>query len=145
MSGPAHVFTYGSLMFDPVWSRVVSARYRSVPAVLRDFRRHAIAGETYPATVAAPGGEIRGRLWLSVQPPDLARLDRFEGAEYRRETVEVDVDREVDPSGRLSAGCYIWLDASRLLPQDWDAEVFERDHLAGFAQRHGAGGSASAG
>lgn len=139
MTGAVNVFTYGSLMYDAVWGRLADARHRSVAAVIEGHRRFAVAGETYPALIEAPGHRVAGRLWLAVGPADVDRLDRFEGADYRRCRVMVTVDPAVDPSGRIEAQCYLWLDASRLLPDDWDVAAFERDHLAGFAQRHGAG------
>ena len=139
MTGAVNVFTYGSLMYDAVWSRLADARYRSVAAVIEGHRRFAVAGETYPALIAAPGHRVAGRLWLAVGPADVERLDRFEGPDYQRCRVMVTVDPAVDPSGQLEAQCYRWRDVSRLLPDDWDVAAFERDHLSGFAQRHGAG------
>lgn len=134
-----HVFTYGSLMFEAVWGRVVAGRYRSCEAWLPDYRRFAIRGETYPAIVQAPGFRVAGRLWLDIDPADVDRLDRFEGAEYRRESVRVCTDSAVDATAALAADCYIWLDPARLLAHDWDAGQFEREHVRGFADQYGAG------
>lgn len=133
-----HVFTYGSLMFDAVWSRVVAGSYRSREANLNDFRRFAIRDETYPAIVPATGFQVSGRLWLDVASDDLERLDRFEGADYRRESVGVRVQAGAGPVADLMADCYVWLDASRLLATEWDPVRFEHEHLPGFALRHGA-------
>jgi hypothetical protein len=44
----------------------------------------------------------------------------------------------VQRPGCVSAHCYLWLDPARLLAQPWDESAFEREHLAGFAERHGA-------
>lgn len=143
MIGSAHIFTYGSLMFEPVWNKIVSARYQSVPAQLPNFCRLGIRGETYPATVPAPdvpGAVVSGRLWLDVQAPDLARLDAFEGTEYRRESVVVQTDPGAGLGAQLPAQCYVWLDSARLLATDWDVAGFEREHLAQFAQQHGGAG-----
>ena len=139
MTGTVNVFTYGSLMYDAVWGRLAHGRHRSVAAVIDGHRRFAVAGETYPALVAAPDHRVAGRLWLAVGAADLERLDRFEGTDYRRCPVMVAVDPAVDPRGRIEAECYLWLDGSRLLPIDWEVAAFEREHLADFAQRHGAG------
>ena len=43
-----HVFTYGSLMFEPVWGGVVAGRYRSMPAVLPGYRRQRVRGPWDP-------------------------------------------------------------------------------------------------
>lgn len=130
-------------MFELVWGTVVSTRYQSVSARLTNFRRVAIRGETYPAIVPAPdvpGAVVSGRLWLEVQAPDLARLDAFEGTQYRRESVAVRTDPDAGSGAQLPAQCYVWLDSARLLATDWDVAGFEREHLAQFAQRHGGAG-----
>lgn len=160
MSGGAHVFTYGSLMYEAVWTRVARGHYPSTRARLAGFRRLAIRDETYPAVVPDPGAEVLGRLWFGVSPADVERLDRFEGSEYRRQIVRV---RSL-PAGDAAAGnpfehqtggpadgsadsvsahCYVWLDPARLLALPWDESAFKREHLAGFAHRHGAQAASS--
>jgi gamma-glutamylcyclotransferase (GGCT)/AIG2-like uncharacterized protein YtfP len=129
------VFTYGSLMYDAVWRAIVPSGGTSLRGRVEGWRRCALRGASYPGLVASPGGSVSGRLWLDVAPADLARLDAFEGDEYRREAVRVLPD---DGSPPRIAQAWIWLDASRLLEGDWDPVVFEREHLAGFAQAHGA-------
>ena len=109
----------------------VAIRTQRLELRLRDALRDA----TYPAMVAADGNEVLGRLWLAVADDDLVRLDRFEGAEYRRATV---LAEPLDGSPAVSAQAYLWVDPTRLLPQDWDMAAFERDHLRDFARVHGA-------
>jgi gamma-glutamylcyclotransferase (GGCT)/AIG2-like uncharacterized protein YtfP len=134
--GGVAVFTYGSLMYDAVWGALVPAACRSLPARIPGWRRHAIRGATYPGIVAAPGAAVDGRLWLDVSAADLARLDAFEGPEYRRETVWA---HPADGSAPRAAQAWVWLDDALRLDHDWDARVFERDHLADFARLNGAG------
>jgi len=129
-----NVFTYGSLMYAPVWDGVVRGRYRSAPARLDGWRRHALAGATYPGAVATPGAAILGRVYFDVGADDLLRLDAFEGDEYRRDTVRLVLP---EPVGATSpAQVYAFLDGTRLRPHDWDAERFVREHMAGFVREH---------
>ena len=115
-----NVFTYGSLMFDEVWRQVVTGHYRSQVAVLRHHQRHALTGLSYPGVVAAPGEQVEGLLYLDVSAGDLARLDAFEGSEYRRDAVQV-----LLASGEpASAWTYIWLDPQRLSGQPWQGDAF---------------------
>jgi gamma-glutamylcyclotransferase (GGCT)/AIG2-like uncharacterized protein YtfP len=137
-----NVFTYGSLMYPQVWDRVVRGRYRSADARLAGFRRRALADATYPAAVPEEGASIHGRIYFDVGADDLARLDAFEAAEYRRDEVEVRVDTREGPV-HARAQVYVYLVASRLAPGDWDVHGFEREHLADFAQRHGARAASS--
>ncbi|MGD9942362.1 MAG: gamma-glutamylcyclotransferase family protein [Burkholderiaceae bacterium] len=134
-----HVFTYGSLMFDPVWSHVVRGRYTSRRGELDGFRRHALDGVSYPGVVVQPGARVAGRVYLDVDDADLRRLDDFEGSQYRRILVDVDTTTHDGAIERLSAGLYLFLPAERLLDRDWDPQRFEREDIAAFLARHGAG------
>lgn len=138
-------------MFEPVWRHVVggagqpalssapssavssavsSAPLSGLAARLNGFRRHAIRGETYPAVIAQAGASVTGVLYPDVSDADIVRLDAFEGSDYQRVRVSVDL---VNGSGNgLAADTYLWLDASRLEPQDWDVQWFEREGIHRF-------------
>jgi gamma-glutamylcyclotransferase (GGCT)/AIG2-like uncharacterized protein YtfP len=115
-----NIFTYGSLMFDEVWRQVVNGRYRSEAATLHHHQRHALTGLSYPGVVAAPGAQVAGRLYLGVSAEDMARLDAFEGAEYRRDALQV----MLAGGAPASAWTYIWLDPQRLSGRPWQSEAF---------------------
>jgi gamma-glutamylcyclotransferase (GGCT)/AIG2-like uncharacterized protein YtfP len=85
-----NIFTYGSLMFDPVWSRVVGSRYDRCEAILQGYDRKGVRGEVYPAII--PGGahsQVPGLVHLDVSTADMEKLDQFEGEYYFRKTVQV--------------------------------------------------------
>lgn len=126
--GTSHVFTYGSLMFDAVWSRVVAGRYAALAARVDGLRRHAVRGETYPGAVRAPGASIEGRLYLDVDAADVLRLDAFEGPDYQR----VVVPAVTADGATVDAGVYLYLPTDRLLDADWDVEGFARDGIVRF-------------
>ena len=86
---PVHVFTYGSLMFAPVWQRVVNGHYQSLPAKLTGYERLAVKGEDYPVALPAPDQQIEGVLYQGVNDADLQLLDEFEGEYYERILVTV--------------------------------------------------------
>lgn len=116
-----HVFTYGSLMFPEVWSTVVLGRTRHEAATAPGYARFVVRGETYPGAIAAPGASLQGVLYHDVDAADLERLDRFEGADYRRITVEVR-----GAAGQpLRAAMYLYLPVARLAPDIWDPEGFD--------------------
>ncbi|NEX63268.1 gamma-glutamylcyclotransferase family protein [Noviherbaspirillum galbum] len=121
-----HVFTYGSLMFSPVWERVVRGSYEAEPAVLSGHVRHAILGETYPGMIASPGSEVAGMLYRGVSDADVAALDAFEGVEYRRVAVQVAA------GGRpVEAQTYLYLMPDRLSADPWVPERFEMARFLG--------------
>lgn len=130
-----HVFTYGSLMFEPVWRWAASNAYPSVSARLDGFRRLAVRDEHYPAVVrsASETAQVQGRLYLGVSEADLKRLDGFEGSQYQRITVEV---QDLERGGRLSAEVYLFLREDLLLDTDWDVQRFADVGLAEFMRTY---------
>jgi len=129
-----HVFTYGSLMFPEIWRQVVTGDYRSQVVTLKDYRRFAVSGVSYPGMVAMPGERVTGVLYMDVGPDDLARLDAFEGAEYRRDAVQV----TLGSGATLTAGAYVWLDHARLSGASWLPEAFRlREFMAAYVPDSG--------
>ena len=124
-----NVFAYGSLMYGPVWSRVVSGDYRSLRGTVRGFARLRIAGEVYPALVrAAPKSAVDGVLYLEVAEGDVAALDRFEGAQYARIPVTV----VTEDGSTVDGWTYLFLDESRLEHAGWEPARFEGTDLRHF-------------
>jgi len=86
----SNIFTYGSLMFNPVWSRVVAGSYDRLEAVLQGYNRLSVRDEVYPVVVpSAFNSQVRGFVYRNVSTSDLERLDQFEGEYYIRKTEQV--------------------------------------------------------
>lgn len=116
-----NIFTYGSLMFVPVWQHVVHGQYRSVPALLDGHARFAVLSQIYPGLVAQPGAAVQGVIYLDIDARDIAALDTFEGEAYRRVGVAVTLeDGTVAP-----ADTYVFMDACGLSTAAWHPEAFE--------------------
>lgn len=138
---PQHVFTYGSLMFAPVWQRVVRSAYRSSAATLAGFRRFALVDETYPGMIEADGASVTGVLYFDVDAADLQALDDFEGTEYERRTVQV-----TTPAGAVvTAQTYVFLLPRRLAQHDWDPDGFALARFMGTYCRDRLGDAAHTG
>lgn len=120
-----HLFTYGSLMFAPVWKRVVRGCYQSRPARLHDFARFLVHGASYPGITAQAGARLDGLVYLDLAADDVARLDAFEGGEYARAQVSVLLE-----DGRsLAAQTYVFLFPEKLSAAPWEAERFDCTHF----------------
>ena len=109
----------GTAMAQWVAQRLLRAEPASVPGrllAIRDGRRW------YPALV--PGqARVRGTLcMLALKPGDWARLDRYEGREYRR----VSRPARTGDGRRISARLYLW---HRALPPG-AMEITDGDFLA---------------
>lgn len=128
MTDAMNVFTYGSLMFAPVWTQVVRGDYRSKIATIHGFRRVCVAGGNYPALVIAPRAvPLIGRLYMDVGVADVARLDHFETSEYGRVAIAVTVEGIA-----VTAQAYLAVNVSALTDTDWSVTDFEINGLPLF-------------
>ena len=107
-------------MFPQIWQRVVRGRYRCEPAIARDCARLAITGVDYPGMVARPGASVNGVLYFDVEVDDIAALDAFEGAEYRRLPLQVTTTSGATP---VAQG-YLYLPTRNLSESPWRPETF---------------------
>jgi len=126
-----NVFTYGSLMFDSVWSRVVAGSYERCEAILQGYDRKAVRHEEYPVIVPCPGhSQVEGIAYLDVSASDLLRLDRFEGEYYFRQTEQaVTPDMKIFP-----VEVYVLKEEyyAIISPRAWDPEHFSTTGIQRF-------------
>lgn len=131
-----NVFTYGSLMFEAVWSRLVTQPRASMLARLDDYERQGIFGELYPGLIPKPQARTEGRLWLGLSPQDVASLDAFEGAAYRRDSVKVTVCARHGGQTQVSAEVYVFLNPAQLTGAPWDTQRFRDVDLPAFLAQY---------
>lgn len=146
------VFTYGSLMFEPVWSMVVSTPGRApMPATINGYQRFCVRGETYPAIVAVADGQVSGMLYVDVTDEQLATLDAFEGSDYQRIEVAAGLtapstEQKTQPAAvppaasvvptDVRAWVYLFLNEPALDTRMWDPVRFESRDMAGFMRTY---------
>jgi hypothetical protein len=65
LSAGVNVFTYGSLMYEAVWARVVRGQYASARAGWR-LPAPGDPQRIYPAVVPDAQAEVLGRLWFGI-------------------------------------------------------------------------------
>ena len=126
-----NIFTYGSLMFDRVWTVVVAGAYRKTNARLFGYQRRQIRGEAYPALIpGAADDQVDGVVYLDVVQRNAVRLDRFEGAYYSKKKEICSL-----PDGsRISAWVYVFKEkfADLVEPQTWDPDWFKKNDIHTF-------------
>lgn len=134
MPRPTACFTYGSLMCEDIFRAVAGPPGRTEPATLAGYRRHPVRGADYPGIRPADDATVDGMLYHGVSAIALARLDAFEGAQYRREAVEV----RTAGGAVVAAWVYVFHPAHvhRLGGGDWDAAAFMRHGKARFLRRY---------
>jgi gamma-glutamylcyclotransferase (GGCT)/AIG2-like uncharacterized protein YtfP len=130
-----NIFTYGSLMFDRIWSLVVDGTYLKAEAVLKGYDRKGIKGKEYPAIFpAAIHSQVSGLVYFSVSSADIAKLDIFEGEYYYRKTEEV----VISAKNMVAAEVFVLKEEYYpiISPQDWDAEQFRTKGIHRFIDNY---------
>ena len=102
--GDRIAFFYGTLMAPPVLFRVINAvvevdpeqhpaiKHLTIrPALLKQHKRHRVIDFDYPAILPEEGNTVRGNVVSGLTDGDLWRLDIFEGDQYTRQKVKVQV------------------------------------------------------
>jgi len=126
-----NIFTYGSLMFDRVWSLVVDGTYRKTEAVLTGFDRKGIKGEVYPAIYpSSTHSRVRGIVYKDITEADLGKLDIFEGEYYFRKSEKV-ITKD---NGIIPAEIYVLKEEYYTLISnlDWNAANFKKIDIHHF-------------
>ena len=88
-----HLFTYGSLMFEDVWNRLVRGNYLSQKATLMGYARRSVKNDEYPVIFQADE-LVEGVVYYDINKEDMITLDAFEGEYYERKEVELLVKNE---------------------------------------------------
>jgi len=130
-----NLFTYGSLMFEPVWSRLVSGHYPASPASLAGFVRRCVKDESYPVIFRGlPTDTVEGVLYRNLTAGDLDLLDAFEGDYYVREAVTL----RLPDGSACPAQTYVLKDQYRHLADDreWDVDRFASTDIHHFLTQY---------
>lgn len=124
----AHLFTYGSLMFEQVWDKLVKGNYLSQKATLNGYTRRSVKEDEYP--VIFQGDEyVEGVVYYDISDEDMQTLDAFEGEYYERKEVELVV------KGSMIQACVYVLktDYFHIIdPKPWSEGVFATQGLPRF-------------
>lgn len=124
------LFVYGSLMCADIMSRVCGWEGEGTAAVLQGYRRCRVKRANYPGILADPLARVEGVLYQDIPASAWARLDRFEGSLYRRQTITVStrLDRNIAAQTYvISPDCI-----DQLEPDGWDFDEFLKNEKAAF-------------
>jgi gamma-glutamylcyclotransferase (GGCT)/AIG2-like uncharacterized protein YtfP len=131
----ATLFTYGTLMFAPIWCQVVGEVYETAPATLHGYVRRAVVGQHYPVVLPANRHNcVEGIVYFGVSNDNLAVLDEFEGIYYRRTSERV----ELSDSSMIAAFVYVLKDRYRSIAADheWDPKQFIEFGMKPFLEQY---------
>ncbi|KAF9131012.1 hypothetical protein BGW39_002374 [Mortierella sp. 14UC] len=144
-------FFYGSLMNEKVLNAVTrpdpdSNTLFAVKATVKGYTRFTYHNQPYPGMIPSknPLELVEGLLVFGHTPLELHRLDQFEGAEYPRSTLPVQLlspvssihtidGREEGYKENETIEAFVYLFEGPLehldLERPWDYEQFKRDHV----------------
>ena len=83
------LFCYGTLRVPAVVRALLGRVPGSRDAVLPAYRRGRLAGRPWPGIAPSAAESVGGTLYEGLTAAELRRLDRYEGADYRRGAVHV--------------------------------------------------------
>jgi hypothetical protein len=117
------------------------------PAILQGFCRKKARNVDYPGIIRKEGSSIRGMAVIGLTERHIKRLDIFEGDEYAREKVTVEVLNEDNDkvekktSTQVELETYVWIAGEdKLEPGEWDFDEFMKvkmDYWSGDAEYEG--------
>lgn len=121
-------------------------KLQTVPAILHGYRRHRVKHADYPAIQPKPDATVRGTYVTGLTDADIWRLDIFEGSEYERKHVKVnvltkagDVESEQVEGEQVVAETYVWCGGVRGLEDaEWDFKEFQREKMRFWVGSEGA-------
>jgi len=98
-----------------------------VSSLLVNYACYGLTGLDYPGIVPTKGSRVRGVLYLGLSRAQLAKLDAYEGEQYRRVRVWVNPDQ----GQRVQAWTYALQPRyyHRLSGKAWSLESFRREQL----------------
>lgn len=105
------------------------------PAILDDYCRHRVQSADYPAIVSAKGHKVRGVYVTGLTDANVVKLDDFEGDEYERIQVKVNLIKSGnDEKDEVVGECketavYVFLKPEDLEKREWDFEEFRQQKM----------------
>ena len=127
-----HLFTYGSLMFEDVWNRLVKGNYLAQKAILHGYARRCVKDDVYPVIFQADE-LVEGVVYYDISEEDKVILDSFEGEYYERTEVELLVRDEL-----IRACVYVLKEEhfDIIDPKPWSEALFATEGIKRFISNY---------
>ena len=128
-----NLFVYGTLMVPRLMRAITGCRFSHACAILKGYARYGVRNAIYPGLIPEQAASTTGLVYSDMDARSGRLLDAFEGGEYRRQEVTV----EVAGAGVVLAETYVFKPAFRhlLSDADWDLEEFRNIHIETYLRR----------
>jgi hypothetical protein len=125
------------VLYRVLWQTTKPSKSRQdrltiVPAILHSYCRHKVYMCDYPGIIPQENKAVQGVYVTGLDDRNMLNLDAFEGSQYRRDKVKVQL---LDKSGRsegqplVDAETYVFLDKHDLVNEEWSYEEFVREKI----------------
>lgn len=116
---------------------IIQSLYTFTPALLHGYCRHRVKGADYPAIVPEHGQSVVGVYVTGLTDANISKLDQFEGDEYAREPVRLNLLEKVggkDGEGQVEGEArdttaYVFIVPESVEKGEWDFEHFRRERM----------------
>ena len=121
-------------MIPEVMVAVTTRKFRFQNAILRDYARFTVKGESYPGIVKITEAVTEGIIYFDVDEVSLERLDDFEGDLYQRTPVRVATEGQE----MFNAETYVIKPKFKgyLSSEKWSPKEFVRKDLKAFLKTY---------
>jgi len=128
------IFAYGTLMIPEVMYTVTTCKFRFDNAILRDYPRFTVKGESYPGIIPVTDAVTEGIIYFDVDELSLTRLNAFEGDLYQLTPILA----EIKGGDIFNAQAYVVKPKFRnhLSSLEWNAIEFAQKHLEAFLETY---------
>lgn len=118
---------------DKTPPQVIQDLYTFTPAILEDYCRHRVKFADYPAVVPEKGQKVLGVHVTGLTDANVEKLDFFEGSEYEKETVKVQLltkdGKNVTEDGIKTTSVYVFISPDNVEKGEWDYEEFRKEKM----------------
>lgn len=121
------IFTYGALMYQPIWLSAVEHHCNPIPAVAQGYLRVSVNDSQRCSLVtASPQARVSGMLYAGLNLSHVRALDDYIGELFERKEIEV-----ITASETYIAQSYMLKDkySHFLRAYNWDQREFERKEV----------------
>jgi len=119
----ANIFVYGTLQNNEVVTALTGKTLKKKACRLKNYVISNVTGEHFPGMVESPGSVAQGFVLSDVDKASQEIIDIWEGKQYRKVTVDLEVN---GLSARAIA--YVWKDKARL-DGKWSNEEYRGGHM----------------
>ncbi|KAL4722713.1 hypothetical protein ACLX1H_010596 [Fusarium chlamydosporum] len=129
---------YTAFFYEKNPPQAIKDMHTFTPAILEGYCRHRVKYADYPAVVAEKGHTVRGVYATGLTDANVNRLDIFEGSEYDKENVKVELlnkDGTVSEKSEIKdTTVYVFNSPELLEKREWDFEEFRKSKMKNWTR-----------